>query len=88
MNKFHQSDKVVVCYCLQPAIQRQSDIMPSYKGTRVHGVSLLAIGVVPGINDMHCRRHAQVYLKCREIPWVIHGIDLSQQSHGLFMGLI
>ena len=54
MNKFNQSDKLVV-YCLQPAFQRQSAIMPSYKGTRVHGVNLLAIGVVPGINDMHCR---------------------------------
>ena len=28
------------------------------------------------------------YLKLERIPWVIHGIDLSQLSHGLFMGLI
>ena len=27
------------------------------------------------------------YLKLEEIPWVICGIDLSQGSHGLFMGL-
>ena len=27
------------------------------------------------------------YLKLEEIPWVIHGIDLSQGSHGLYMGL-
>ena len=33
------------------------------------------------------RRHAQLYLKDRKIPWVIHGIDLSQGSHGLYMGL-
>ena len=32
-------------------------------------------------------RHAQVYLKYRKIPWVLYGIDLSQGSHGLFMGL-
>ena len=32
-------------------------------------------------------RHAQLYLKDRKIPWVIHGIDLSQGSHGLYMGL-
>jgi len=31
VSKFHQSDKLVVSYCLQHAIQRQSAIMPSYK---------------------------------------------------------
>ena len=36
-------------------------------------------------NVLH--RHAQLYLKDRKIPWVIHGIDLSQGSHGLYMGL-
>ena len=30
-------------------------IMPSYKGTRVHGVSLLATGVVPGTVDIQPR---------------------------------
>ena len=30
-------------------------------------------------------RHAQLYLKDRKMLWVIHGIDLSQGSHGLFM---
>ena len=51
VNKFN---KLVVSYCLQAAIQRQSAVMPSYNGTRVLGASLLAIEVVPGINDMHC----------------------------------
>ena len=37
------------------------------------------------LDVMH--RHAQLYLKDRKIPWVIHGIDLSQGSHGLYMGL-
>ena len=27
------------------------------------------------------------YLKLEEMPWVIRGIDLSQGSRGLFMGL-
>ena len=27
------------------------------------------------------------YLKLEEIPCVIHGIDLSRGSHGLYMGL-
>jgi len=29
--------------------------MPSYKGTRVHSVSLLAIGAVPGTESTSCR---------------------------------
>ena len=33
------------------------------------------------------KRHAQLYLKDRKMPWVIHGIDLSQGYHGLYMGL-
>ena len=32
--------------------------------------------------------NAQVYLKYGNIPWVIHGVDLSQGSHGLFIELI
>ena len=40
-----------------------------------------------GISSAVYERHAQIYLKDREIPWVIHGIDISPGSHGLFMGL-